>query len=596
MFRLGIRTRLIFAFFIMIFLSLFLTGSYVLWYFYNHDLNALKATMQVECQIIEELLHDELSDALRRNNIDNKVKDLGSKIKMRITVIDQQGAPLADSSANPVLMENHLNRPEVQSALSGAAGMSIRFSDTTEENLLYMAIPVYNDRELIAAIRIATSLSHIEEGFQKIRNAMLAAFFFAFLLAIALSLRLARKYTEPLEEIAETAREIADGKLEARVYLKTGDELEVLAHAINHLTSNLEDKITETIAEKNKLELILEHMDNGVIMFDKYGKVVSANKMATLNFSITEKMIGQHNMNVIGKSQLDKALQKSISSGENQIIDLKRQSDVSRQIYQVSLVPIQENHQDITAVLAVFHDITALQELNDRQADFVANASHELATPLTAIKGFAETLLDGAMESPSLRQKFLTIIFNESERMTRLIKDLLQLARLNRQPDQPKTVSDPVALSPILKSTAENLLPYWQDKKIDFTVTLPPHPIFVTASADWIKQIVTNLLENSAKYTPEGGKVYLTCSEQGKSAIITVKDTGIGIPAKDLPYIFDRFYRVDRARARTAGGTGLGLSIVKMIVEMIGGTITVTSEIDKGTTFTVTIPTAIHFG
>ncbi len=595
MFKWGIRTRLVASFMTVISLSLLFVGSYILWYFYNRDLSILTSTLSVECDIVEQLLHDEIADPVKRNNIDSKVKDVGNKVGLRLTVIEQTGKVIADSTANPALMENHSDRPEVLTALAGEQGTAIRFSDTTGDNQLYLAIPVYDSSQVTAVLRIATDLRHVEEGFIKIRNAIIAALFLTLLLSIAISFRLARKYTAPLEKITAAAKKIADGKLSTRIHLKTDDELEILSHALNNLTSNLEDKINETSAEKHKLELILEHMDNGVIVFDIYGKVTTINLMAARTFNITAEMLGQHNMNVIGKSLLDRSIHETISTCLGRIIDLKIQVNKARRIFHVSLAPIVDNDGTVSSVLAVFHDITALQEINDRQSDFVANASHELATPLTAIRGFAETLLDGALQDATLSEKFVRIIYDEADRMTRLIKDLLQLAKLNSPSSQQKINLEPTSLGPLFQRIANDMMPHWQGKKLTLKIDPAPHPVFVKAHSDWLKQILGNLLENSVKYTPEGGTITLSYRENGTQAILSVQDTGVGIPAKDLPFIFERFYRVDRARSRAAGGTGLGLAIVKLIVEMIDGKITVTSEINVGSTFTISLPLATHF-
>jgi two-component system, OmpR family, phosphate regulon sensor histidine kinase PhoR len=595
MLKWGIRSRLMTSFMIVISLSLSLVGTYVLWYFYNHDLKGLLNTLSVECNIAEQLLRDEILDPVKRNNIDNKVKEMGNKVGLRLTIIDQSGRVIADSNSNPALMENHSERPEVIEALAGKQGTAIRYSTTKEENQLYVTQPVYDGNQVIAVLRIATSLNHVEEGFSKIRNAILAALFLTLLLSIGMSMRLARKYTEPLEEITEAAQKIADGKLTTRIYLKTNDELEILSHAMNNLTSHLEDKINETSAEKHKLELILEHMDNGVIMFDMYGKVITVNLMAVKTFNITKEMIGQHNMNVIGKSLLDRSIHETLLEGTGRVIELKTQVNKSHRVFHISLVPILDNDSTPSSVLAVFHDITVLQEINDRQADFVANASHELATPLTAIRGFAETLLDGALQDATLSEKFVRIIYNEAQRMTRLTKDLLQLAKLNSQNSQQKVEFEPTSVGPLCQRIVDDMMPYWENKKLTLKIAAASKLVFVKAHPDWLKQVLTNLLENSVKYTPEGGSITLSYSDNGTEATISVQDTGVGIPSKDLPFIFERFYRVDRARSRAAGGTGLGLAIVKLLIDMLDGKIAVKSEVNVGSTFTITLPLATEF-
>lgn len=592
MFKWGIRNRLIAYLLVLIIPSLLILGSYVLWYFYQHNLQSLTANLFIQAQVTEQLTHQYMSGPVSKGNLDSMIKELGSKVEdLRITIIDETGVVLADSRENPVLMENHSHRAEVIDALSGKTGTAIRYSTTLGENMLYVAIPIRQQNEITGVVRAATSLAHVETGFAKIFWALFAAFFLTSLLAVALSIRVAKNYTAPLEAITSCAKSIADGRLDARVHVRTGDELEILAHTLNNLTSSLEDKVNEITAEKRKLELILEHMDNAVILLDRYGRLLTANKLAIETFSIAPAMFGQHNLQVLGNAQFNQAAQETINTLENRFIDLKITLNNSNRVFQVFLSPITAHEGSITGILGVFHDITVLREIHEKQVEFVANASHELATPLTTIKGFAETLLDGAVSDPELSIKFITIIHTEAERMQRLVKDLLQLAKLNSGEAKQQITIEPVKIAPIVQSSIQELAPKYLPKnlqvefKIDETLT-------VLANTDVLKQIAVNLLDNSIKYTPDGGKISVVAYQQNNRAVVHFKDSGIGIPAKDLPLIFDRFYRVDRARTRSAGGTGLGLSIVKKLVGNLNGTIEVQSEPDRGSTFTVTLPLA----
>ena len=344
------------------------------------------------------------------------------------------------------------------------------------------------------------------------------------------------------------------------------------------------------IAQNHKLELILQNMGDAVILLDRFGKVTTANKTAMVIFGITDQMLGQHNIQVIGNSLLNKAIQTTLQENQSRIIDLKTNIHAKKRVFQVFLAPITGSENDIGGVLSVFHDITTLQEIHDRQADFVTNASHELATPLTAIKGFAETLLDGALEQPELSEKFIRIIHDEADRMHRLINDLLKLARLSAQEYREQIHLEAVAILPVLTAAKQDLSPRWQQKNQTVILKCKQEGLTALAHPDWLKQVIVNLLENSIKYTPEAGKIQLTCWQTDSQIKIAVQDSGIGIPAKDLPLIFDRFYRVDKARTRTAGGTGLGLAIAKFIVEMLGGHIEVESKVDVGTVFTISLP------
>lgn len=590
MFTRNLRNRLVLSFLVLILFTLSALGGYILWFFYQHNITSLKATMLNQGKIIEELIYRDMSGPIQKGQIDEKIKELSSRIDLRVTIVDTAGVVIADSQQNPALMENHLDRPEVAEALMGANGYSIRTSSTQDKSLLYVSTPVFFHNEITGVVRVAMPLDHVEAGYRKILSVLLAASLLTCLVAVAFSLALAYKYTRPLEEIIDTANEIAQGQLSKRVFIKTGDELEILAHALNNLTSSLEDKVNDIIAQNHKLELILQNMGDAVILLDRFGKVTTANNAAKTTFGITAQMVGQHNLQVIGNSLLDQAIQDTLRLKENRLIDLKTNIHGKKRVFQVFLAPIISSETEPAGILTVFHDITTLQEIHDRQADFVTNASHELATPLTAIKGFAETLLDGALAQPELGEKFVRIIYDESDRMHRLIKDLLQLARLSAQEYREQVTLEPVALAPILAAAKQDMSPRWQQKDQQVIVEAGADPVMALAHPDWLKQVIVNLLENSIKFTPEHGKITLACQAEGDKVKITVKDTGMGIPAKDLPLIFDRFYRVDKARTRTAGGTGLGLAIVKFIVEMLGGKIEVASRVGVGTTFTVTLP------
>lgn len=588
----GIRNRLISSFLILIVLTLAVLGSYILWFFHKYNIERLSANLLIEAEITEQLLRPYMKGPMEKAGIDAIIKELATKVDLRLTIIDTLGAVLADSWENPALMENHLNRPEISAALAGEMGKATRYSTTRGENLMYVAIPMHNAAEVTGVLRVSTTLAHVEAGFKEIRSILLLSFLLTSILAILLSIRLARKYTAPMEEITEVAREMGDGHLDRRVHLRTGDELEVLGHTLNNLASSLDDKVNEITAEKRKLELVFENMDNAVVLFDRYGRVTDANKQALNLFSISPAMYGQHCVQVIGTSLLDKALKETIQTGESQRLDLKLPIHGVKRVFQVFLAPTNSQDNDAPGVLSVFHDITALKEVEERQADFVANASHELGTPLTAIKGFAETLLDGALHNPELSTKFITIIQEEAERMHRLVKDLLQLARINSTEYRQHIKLEPTPVHAVAETAIRQLSSQLAAKSLTAELSVAPKELCVRANSDWLNQILANLIENSIKFTPPGGKISIKCWQEQDQAFLVVQDTGSGIPAQDLPFIFDRFYRVDRARTRTAGGTGLGLAIVKFIVETLGGKIEVKSKIDVGTAFTVTLPTA----
>ncbi len=592
MFSSGIRTRLIASFLLLIGATLLALGSYILWFFHDYNTERLTDNLLTEAKIAEQLLLPYMRGPSQQGTIEAHVRELASKVDHRITIIDKDGVVLADSWENPAAMENHHDRPEVRDALASEHGAAIRYSTTLGENLLYVAIPMRDAAETIGVVRVAATLAYVEAGYSRIRSVLLIAFFVTSLFAVLLSFRLARKYTAPLETITRVARLMGQGRLDKRIHIRTGDEIEVLGHTLNNLAASLDEKINEIVAEKRKLELILANMDNAVILLDRYGRVRDVNGLAAAVFGIAPAMIGQHNIQVIGHSALEKAVRETVDEGRSRHINLKTNFSGVKKVFQVFLAPTPGTENEIAGVLCVFHDITALKEVEERQADFVANASHELGTPLTAIKGFAETLLDGAIHDPEMSVKFITIIQEEADRMHRLVKDLMQLARLNSAEYRQQVKLESTAVDKVAATVIAQLYPQWHTKTQDVKLVAADTPIVANANPDWLTQVLVNLLDNSIKFTPPGGTITVACSKDNDSAVIVVEDTGIGIPAADLPLIFDRFYRVDRSRVREGGGTGLGLSIVKFIVETLGGTIAVRSKVGAGTTFTITLPLA----
>lgn len=580
-----LRNRLFVSFLFLISVTILSLGSYILWYFHQYNLTNLTEHLFTNAQIATQFVQPSLNGPYEKASLDNIVKELSTTTDIRITVIDLDGKVLADSWENPATMDNHLQRPEVQAALQGHRENNIRYSSTLHQNTLYAAIPIYHGQEILGVLRVASTLVQVEQAFREIQSAIVTALLFTCILAIALSIRLARKYTAPLEAITHTAKQMERGQLEQRVHIQTGDELELLAHTLNSLASNLEDTIHEITSEKSKLELILEHMDNGVILLDNYGRLTTANRQAASFFQITPAMMGKHNLKVIGSQVLDQALQQTASTRESRFINMKTPFQENRRVFQVFLAAVRTG-----GVLAVFHDITALQEIQERQSEFIANASHELATPLTSIKGFAETLLDGALENKELSHHFVRIILDESERMHRLTQSLLQLAKLKAPEYRQQLPMESLRLTPILRQALEEISPKQKAKQLAVIAELPETEFPVTGNPDYMKQLFLNLLDNSVKYTPEKGTITLRYHQTATQASIVIEDTGIGIPPHHLPLIFERFYRTDKARSRKEGGSGLGLSIVKFIVDLHSGSIQVNSQVNQGTAFTILLP------
>lgn len=589
--RLSIRNRLLAVFLLLLTLTIATLGSYFLWYFHNYNISNLTGHLATHAHITEQFVREYFADAYDRQHLDGKIKDISTTSAVRLTVISLDGTVLADSWENPADMDNHSLRPEVASALIGQQDTATRYSSTLHQNALYVAVPVYDATQHVrGVVRVSSTLTMVEAGFAEIRSVIFSALLLTLLLAGLVSMRLARQFTAPLESMTKLAKEIGAGRLDRRLHIRTGDELEILAHTLNNLASNLDDRLAEIREEKSKLELVLSHMDNGLLLLDRQGRITNANRKARELFGLSDASLGQHNLTALGYNALDVALRKVVATQQAMTLDLKTAADDGSRFFQIFLGPILPE-AGAQSILAVFHDITALKELQQRQAEFINNASHELATPLTSIKGFAETLLDGDPIDAALQQKFLRIILSEAERMQRLVQDLLKLARLQPEEYRSQVSFQQVDVSLLLQEVLQEFAPRFAAKNL--LIDAPAAPLAAATlwgHADYLKQVLLNLLDNACKYTPDGGRIAIRSTLTDGWVTLSIADSGIGISPQHLPLLTDRFYRVDKSRSRQDGGTGLGLSIVKFILDLHGGTLDFSSQPGAGTIVTLRLP------
>jgi len=590
MFKSRISRRLIGTMLLLTLISLSVLGIYLLQFFHRETLQSKTQELLINAQIIEKAIELPLENSTSSEMLTEKIHQISDATSLRVTLLAPSGTVLADSSEPAAQLDNHLLRPEVQEALNKGSGNAIRYSDTLRENMLYVALPIYQDGQLQGIVRTASPLTPIEIAYDHIRQAILSALFIGCLTAILLGLLLARRQIRPIQQMTVTAKKITGGNLTKRLHVHTGDELEVLAGTINNLTANLAGKIAKLDAENHKLSLILENMDNAVMLLDPQGNIITANKQATALFQLTPKLLHKHSINAIGSTLLSTTAQEVLACGSPKSIVFPITLNGAKKTFTVFFAPLQEG--TTRSVLSVFHDISLIQELSTRQADFVANAAHELATPLTSISGFAETLLSTELDDAALNEKFITIIYNEAQRMARLIKDLLQLAKLDSQDYCAQLMIEHLDCRHILTAARAKLEQQSAAKAQSIVLLLPQTPAFTAANADLLLQLIINITENAIKYTPVGGHIQLSCSTNDQHIQIRVKDDGIGIAPSDLPFIFDRFYRTDKARARTSNtnGSGIGLSLAKFIVEMFGGKISVRSQLQQGTELIIDLP------
>ncbi|MGG1638314.1 ATP-binding protein [Paenibacillus sp. FSL K6-3182] len=584
------RTRLTLIMIAMIALSVSAAGLFMVKTFKENHIKALEDNMVREMQIISAKMNwksGEISSLY--DYYTNEAKELQRYAGARVTFIRNDGVVLGDSNGDPRDMDNHLNRTEIKEALATGTGRSIRASETVRQNMMYVAIPVtVVPGQAPDVIRLAMSLKEVDESIRQLTMMLFLGLLVLFLIAAFISYRLALGLTKPLEQITKVAKRIKNMDYLARVKVMKQDEIGELGNAINAMADSLQVQMTRIQQNENQLESVLDNMINGIVMIDLNGKIVLMNRRAeeVLGFSARE-LVGRHYAEAKQQYELSQMIQEGLKSKQHLREEITFYFPEER-LLELNLVPIHPEGNDFSGVLLVLQDVSAIRRLERMRSEFVANVSHELKTPITAVKGFAETLLGGAVNDEETARSFLQIIFDESDRLNRLIGDILELSKIESR--RVPLVFSPVEVDTFVHKSIKLMESEAVRKRIELSMNIEPG-LYVEADEDRLRQIIMNLLSNGINYTPEGGRVSLKVEGLGDDHIrIQISDSGIGIPKKDLPRIFERFYRVDKARSRSSGGTGLGLSIVKHLVELHKGTITVTSDVGVGSTFTIELP------
>ena len=486
-------------------------------------------------------------------------------------------------------LENHLQRPEVQEALKNGSGSALRYSDTLRTSMLYSAT-MYGSGSRGGIIRLAMPLEYLTSARNSLHGVVGGATLATILIALLLSYVLSNLTTKPLRDMADAAARIGYGKSKARIPVVSNDEIGMLARVLNDMSERIEDQVQRLSADKQRLDTILRSMGEGVMVTAPNGVITLVNPAFRRLFAIVGDVEGKKLVEISRHPDLLEAFN---DLGKPDTDELVR--EIAIQPKDITLfthwVPLKVDGIR-QGVVAVFHDISDLKKVENMRRDFVANVSHELRTPVTIIKGYAETLLDGALESdPARAVRFVEIIASHSERLTNLINDILTLSSL-------ETKEALLELNPIdVSGTIAKACMLLQERAVQKNIVIINEAVGgvlprIMADQGRLEQVVVNLLENAIKYTPDGGSVRLFTEDIGECVRVSVADSGIGIPYKDLPRIFERFYRVDEARTREQGGTGLGLAIVKHIVQLHGGDVAVTSEPGRGTMFSFTLKKA----
>jgi len=586
--RIGFAKRLLVLNGIIFILVLLVTDGTLSHFLQKRDLRELQNSLTRQSVLIRELALPLLSDPIR---LQEQVRKIASGTDIRVTIIDPKGAVLADSSENREQlsqMENHALRPEIAAALKNETGMSVRYSMTLETRMLYIALPILAHEKVMGVVRTAMPVMRVNEILASVRRPVTLTAVLGILIVLIVGIFFSHRLTKRIRRITSVAERFAREDWSEKVLMDGRDELKMLANTMNQMAETLRSRIEDLESEKGKISIILNYMNEGVIAVDRKKQIVLMNPAA-------ETILGRPASTLRGKSLIEVTRHPQVE----RLVDLsfKEQKTLSEEIQisgesrktlRLSVVILKEHARDIGGIL-VFHDMTELRRLENVRKEFATNVSHELRTPLTAIKGFIETLLGGAAREPETNERFLKIIAEETDRLGRLVEDILTIGEIEQKITLMK--KDRVDLAAKLAVILEQFQTEIEKNKLTVENHLPQKPLVVHGDRDKIHQVFVNLMDNAIKFNKPDGKIVLSADQKPEGITIMIKDTGIGIPEADQSRIFERFFRTDRTRSKEHGGTGLGLAIVKHIMEAHGGHISCESTPGHGSCFSLFFPT-----
>lgn len=586
------QSKLFLTYLLLSFLGLFIAGILIFSSERKRSLAQLEQSMFSQTHLLSDIFTDHLIGSLDLNKTDSLTDQLGQKIQGRITITDKNGRVVGDSyrSGEALLqMENHRDRPEIASAFRDEAGKSIRYSHTIKTYMLYVASPIKTHGEIIGVARLALPLTDLKYHQNKIIYIVFIGFLAAFVFSLLLSYGFSHRITKPLRQMMSIGKRISQGDFSQKIRVRTKDEIGELSEILNQMSVELSQRIAQITEDKSQLHSILSGMIEGVLAVNQQGKVLLVNDALTRMFELNSSSLDKPHYEIIRDHELNEFIREVLSTKQKRSKEISFIHPEERNIMIESALVKQPREGGIFAVF-VFHDITELKKLEKVRKDFVANVSHELRTPLTSIKGFVEALQDGAINDREQSFRFLSIIAHHTDRMNKIIFDLLQLSQIESKEFELR--AEPFSVRELIEEVVFTLKRSADQKSQILEVDPHPEDQKLWGDKYRINQALINLVDNAIKYTPEKGRIKIGSQDKGEFVEITVTDNGIGIPKDDLPRIFERFYTVNKARSREVGGTGLGLSIVKHIVEAHGGKVYVESELGKGSRFSFTLKKA----
>lgn len=589
-----VQTKLIIIYVLMILVGMQLIGIYFYKTMETSFLDNFKGSLNNQATLLAEYVRPFLSEAGGiddsdvRESIDNVVANFNKISGAEIQVIDPSRA-IISSSLGPTEGQQMNTQIEVIRALNGVSGNEWDVVDSLGARKRAVVAPVMDGANIIGAVYIVQSMEDLFDTIDRIKQIFIAGTMIALGLTTVLGIVLSNTITNPIKQITNKATEMAKGNFNQRVRVQSRDEIGRLGYAFNDMTRRLKDALSSIEEEKDKLASILSNMSDGVIATDESGRTIVINRRAHDMLQLKEDEGRDRSIGELLDLTEQEVKRYTQEKEQTAMVALERPEREDDLYMRVTFTPIYRRDRGISGMIIVLRDVTEQEKLEQNRKEFVANVSHELRTPLTSINSYLEALDDGAVDEPELAKQFLKVTRNETERMIRLVSDLLQLSRLDSKQSMVRKRS--VEAGQMIEDVADRFSLQLQRKKVTMTLQVEKNAHTVFVDTDQIDQVLDNVVSNAVKYTSTGGSIMIAAKRVDVHWIeIVVQDTGSGIPQADIERIFERFYRVDKGRSRSMGGTGLGLSIAREIIKAHGGDITLESEVGRGTKVSITLP------
>ncbi len=551
--------------------------------------NRFESRWRQDLSLVKKFVQSQNITRLTQAEADHLADEMGAILQVRVTLIDSLGWVIGDSHVETrdlTAVENHNDRPEVLQARAGEVGKSRRLSTTVNEELVYFAELVGTVEYPWGVVRIGVPLAEVRDARAQIQQLIWLAAALGFGLVLIIGVYASRIMTRRLEEMTVAAKNFVCGDIPQKITPQGNDELTDLAFALNQMSKACNNYLSEITRERDELQAILNSMVEGVMVTDLSGRIVLINYSLQNIFKLKQPVVEKLASEIFRDAQLLTALERALTKKES-VVENIEVINPGRKSLEVHIGILGTKTQPTGAVM-VFHDITRLKQLENIRRDFVANVSHELRSPLTAIKGYVETLLENSKLPPEKSAEFLQIVLRHADRMSKLVDDLLVLSKLESLENDVSATE--INLSDLILRVVENFKNLLEKEKIELRLNVAGNLSRIRGAVSEIETVIENLVDNAIKYGARGKFLGISAIELNGEIRLEVEDRGMGIPVDDQPRIFERFYRVDKGRSRALGGTGLGLSIVKHIVQRHGGRVWVESELGKGARFVVTFP------